>query len=203
MSLPNLLRRINFGNEFDFGNIVANRVKLKIGAGLARQIDGTIVTLPPAITVTKSPTYEYMDIWAEEAGAIQLNQSEWSFGNGATGFIGLPVDEDWEVTAMSFHSDIWAAASSIEVHLVDFQGTPTATSPVISTISVTNAGDGENNNAYLHEVLPVPVAVPDNAVLGFRTGNISGTISDGRVAARLRRQTGEHVTGVLVDGVAV
>ena len=203
MALPNLIHRPNLGNEFDFGNLVASKIKLKIGAGLARQLDGTIVALPPAITVTKSPTYEYMDIWAEESGAIQTSQSEWSFGNGATGFIGLPVDAGWEVIAMSFHSDIWAAASSAEVHLVDFQGTPTATSPVISTISVTNAGDGENNNAYLYDAFPTPVAVPANAVLGFRTGTISGTVSDGRVAARLRRQTGEHVTDVLVDGVPV
>ena len=54
MALPNLLRRINLGNEFDVGNIVANRIKLKIGAGLARELDGTIVALPqPSISVTE------------------------------------------------------------------------------------------------------------------------------------------------------
>ena len=42
MSIANLLRGINLGNEFDIGTLVPNRIKLKIGNGLTRAADGTI-----------------------------------------------------------------------------------------------------------------------------------------------------------------
>ncbi len=35
--------------------------------------------------------YEKIVIWAEENSSLANNQLEWSFGNGATGLIGIPL----------------------------------------------------------------------------------------------------------------
>lgn len=145
---------------------------------------------------TTGTLYEYRDIWAEESGAATNDNTQWSYGNGATGFIGLPIDAGWEVEAMYFQSDIGgSAAESLSVHLVDFT-TPSAAAPVIATISLTAAGAGVDNNAYLFEPLATPVAVPTGAVLGFRTGTEVGTWSDMRVGARLRREISDYVVAI-------
>lgn len=49
--MSDLVRGANLGPEFDLGVIQANTVRLKIGAGLAIQPDGTIVAVPPTSQV--------------------------------------------------------------------------------------------------------------------------------------------------------
>jgi len=152
------------------------------------------------LVVTKLPLFEYRDIWAEESGATTANSSEWSFGNGATGFIGLPFDGDaWELTGMYFHADTYPATATIQVDLMNYGNVPSnAAANTIASINLTSStdGGGNTNNAYKYEVFTPPVSIPDNALVGFITRDETGAISDARVGARLRRQIGEYVSGV-------
>jgi len=151
--------------------------------------------LPPDISLID--LYEYRDIWAEESGATNAGSAEWSFGNGATGFIGLPIDDGWEVTAMYFQGDTYAATATIQVDLMNYGNTPSnAGANTIASISLANStdGGGATNNGYKYQDLPTPIAIPvtgDSTVIGFITRGETGNISDARVGARLRRKIGE------------
>lgn len=199
------------GPEFDKGNIQANTIRLKIGSGLAIQPDGTIVAAgtTPSITVTKQPLYQYRDIWAEESGGANANNAEWSFGNGATGFMGLPIDDGWEVVALYFNADTYPAAGTISIDLMDFGNTPSnAVANTIANISLVNStdGGGTTNNAYKYETLATPIAIPVTGVsttIGFLTRTATGNISDMRVGAFLRKQVGEYVSDVVLTSSMV
>lgn len=164
---------------------------------LAKRVK-TLESETAQLNITSMPLYEYRDIWAEEGSALSNNNSQWSFGNGAVGFIGLPIDDGWEVTDMYFHADTASATSDVTVHLVDMT-TPSNAAPIISTVTVVDAGDGVANNAYVYETFATPVAVPAGAVLGFRTGTEVGAFSDARVGARLRREIGTYVSDVTLS----
>lgn len=154
------------------------------------------------LNTTTAPLYEYRDIWAEESGATNANSAEWSFGNGATGFIGLPIDSGWEVEAMYFHADTYPATATIQVDLMNYGNTPSnAAANTIASISLANAADGGGgtNNAYKYQIFVAPVPIPvtgSSTVIGFITRGETGNISDARVGARLRRQVGTVVTSV-------
>lgn len=158
----------------------------------------------PSLTVTKEDLYEYRDIWAEESGATNPNSAEWSFGNGATGFMGLPIDNGWEVVALAFHADTYPATATIQVDLMNYGNTPSnAAANTIASISLANAtdGGGVTNNAYKYEVLASPIAIPvtgSSTVIGFITRGETGAISDARIYARLRRKIGEYVSDVSI-----
>ncbi len=157
------------------------------------------------LTVTKLPVYEYRDIWAEEGGGANANNSEWSFGNGATGFMGLPIGQGWEVTGMYFHADTYAATATIQVDLMNYGNTPSnAGANTIASISLSSStdGGGATNNGYKYETYATPIPVPvtgTHTVIGFITRGQTGNISDMRVGARLRRQVGEYVSEVTIS----
>lgn len=155
-----------------------------------------------SLSVTKADLYEYRDIWAEESGGTNANSAEWSFGNGATGFMGLPIDAGWEVIAMYFQADTYAATATIQVDLMNYGNTPSsAAANTIASIALANAADGggATNNAYKFQdfASPISIAVAGAAtVIGFITRGETGNISDARVGVRLRRKIGEYVTEV-------
>lgn len=152
---------------------------------------------PPVVSY--APLYEYQTIWAEESGALNANSAEWSFGNGATGFMGIPVDEDWEVVSMFFHADTYAATATVQVDLMNYGNMPSnAAANTVASISLANAtdGGGATNNAYKYVTLTAPIPVPANAVLGFITRNNVGNKSDCRVGVRLRRKVRDVVIDV-------
>lgn len=160
----------------------------------------TTYDVSATLTVTKQPLYEYRDIWAEESGALNQGSAEWSFGNGATGYMGLPIDDGWQVVSMYFQADTYAATAQVQVDLMDYGNVASsAASNTISSISLSNAtdGGGTTNNAYKYTDYPTPIPVigPDS-VLGFITRTKVGNISDARVGVRLRRQIGEYVSDV-------
>ena len=171
------------------------------GEPVETAIDPTWTEVPcideKQLVVTKQPVYEYRDIWAEEGGALNNNSAQWSFGNGATGNIGLPIDAGWEVIGMYLHVDNNAAGTNVTVDLVDFSDPVNA--PTIAQVIMINSGDGEANNGYIYRDYlggaNVPAPVPAGAVLGFITATDNGA-SDGRVGVRLRRQVGEFVSDV-------
>ncbi len=150
------------------------------------------------LIVSKLPLYEYKELWAEESAGLNNNSAEWSFGNGAAGFIGIPIGEGWEVVEMGFHADNFQAAATVTVELVDFT-TPSTAAAVISSISLSNStdGGGTTNNAY--KLISLNQPIPSGAVLGFRTTGLTGAISDARVYARFRRQIGEYISEVQIQ----
>lgn len=160
------------------------------------------VIAPATLVLAKQDLFEYRDIWAEEGGAIASNTSEWSYGNGATGFMGLVVDEGWEVVSMYFQADTYAATATAQVDLMDYGNTPSnAAGNTIASISLNSStdGGGATNNGYkivsYANSIPVPVTGA-STVIGFLTRIVTGTISDVRVGARLRRKVGEYVSDV-------
>lgn len=157
---------------------------------------------PLNVTATKLDLFEYRDIWAEESAATTAGSAEWSFGNGAVGFMGLPIDAGWEVEAMYFHADSYSATGTIQVDLMNYGNTPSnAAANTITSISLANStdGGGTTNNGYKYEVLATPIQIPvtgTSTVIGFITRGKTGTVSDARVGARLRRKIGEYVSDI-------
>ena len=161
--------------------------------------------LEGTLQVTKSDLYEYRDIWSEESGGTNANNAEWSFGNGAVGYMGLPIDEGWEVDAMYFMADTYEATATIEVDLMNYGNVASnAAANTIARIALTSStdGGGTTNNAYKYEkqTTPIPINVTDGStVIGFITRAETGNISDARVGARLRRKVGDYVSSVTIE----
>jgi len=160
---------------------------------------------PVSVVTETVSVYEYRDIWAEESSALTNGSAEWSFGNGATGFMGLPIDDGWEVEAMYFQADTYASQTRIQVDLMDYGNVPSnAAANTITSISLASATDGGGavNNAYKYDKLTTPVAIPTNGgvtVIGFITRSLAGAASDARVGARLRRKVADVVTSVTIS----
>lgn len=163
-------------------------------------ISGIFDPVSKSITYDTLPLYEYRDMWAEEAGGASDNSFQWSYGNGARGYIGLPVDEGWELIAMYFQADNGGAATeSMQVRLVDIGATPSTAAPDIYVLNIPQAGQGIDNNSWIYENLSAPVAIPDNTFIGFRTGDEVGAWSDMRVGIRMRRKIGDYVSHVYLQ----
>ena len=88
---------------------------------------------------------------------------------------------------------------------MNYGNTPSnAAANTISSISLTNStdGGGATNNAYKYFQLPAPIPVPvtgTTTVLGFLTRNVSGTISDVRVGAKIRKLKGYYISNIVVS----
>lgn len=131
---------------------------------------------------TNKIAYEKIVIWAEEASDLASNQMEWSFANGDTGFIGIPLPEDWEAYAVSFHADNTSNASNtMLMAVVNISGNGAFTEFFRFTAS------GANDNLAYTEILTTPVAIPAGTTLGFRSITETGNINSARVAVWLRR----------------
>lgn len=127
-------------------------------------------------------TYEKVVIWAEEAADLANNSMEWSFANGDTGFIGIPLPESWEAYAVSFHADNTSNGSNtMLMAVVDISGNGTFTEFFRFTAS------GANDNLSYTEILATPVSIPAGTTLGFRSITETGDINGARVAVWLRR----------------
>lgn len=131
---------------------------------------------------TSKIAYEKVVIWAEEAGSLSNNNMQWSYANGDTGFIGIPLPEDWEAYAVSFHADNTSNASNtMLMAVVDISGNGIFTEFFRFTAS------GANDNMSYTEILATPVVIPAGTTLGFRSITETGDINSARVAVWLRR----------------
>jgi len=159
-----------------------------IGSGLAI-VGGQLVATGGG---TPAPEYEYYSYWAEESAGLGANNLEWSWGNGDTGVIGLPVGNGVEVIAMAFHADVSPAVSSVVIELLDIQNA--STNDIIQTITVVNNGDGQANNSHLYvDFRSAPIPCADGAVLAFGTGALTGAISSARCGVWTRQETGRNL----------
>ena len=131
--------------------------------------------------ICSQPVYEKIAIWAEEAAGIDSGD-EYSFGNGATGSIGIPLAEDWEIYAVAFNADVVTVGSSVRVS-VQNQDTNTDLH-----VFMTSAATTANILSYTETLpVPVPVPVPAGTSIGFSTLGENGQVSDGRAVVYLRR----------------
>lgn len=169
----------------------------------------TTFDLSASLATEVKELYEYRDIWAEESGGLTANSAEWSFGNGATGFMGLPIDSGWQVEAMYFQADTYPATATVTIDLMDYgssaPGSAAANTLASLTMSSSTDGGGATNNGYKYEVLATPVDIPvvgNSTVIGFITRGLTGAISDARIGVRLRRSVGSFLVAASVDAVS-
>ena len=170
-------------------------LELAAEEGLSEQIreeEKEAATLAEQASALRPVFYEYRDIWCEEASALKANSSQFSYGNGATGFTGLPIDADWEVQALYFMADTYASLATVKIDMMNYGiKASSAAANTLTSITLENArdGGGDTNNAFKYLVLDEPVQIPGEVtVIGFLTREVTGTISDVRVGARLRRE---------------
>jgi len=107
-------------------------------------------------------------IWAEESGGATNGSQQYSFGNGATGNIGIPLATDCELFAVSMQAEAFGTSISIDyekngvaVHTETFNGGQ-------GTVAIT----------------AIPFVFGD--LITFRTNTEVGTYSDIRVIAWFR-----------------
>jgi len=107
-------------------------------------------------------------IWAEESGGLSNSNAQWSFGNGATGFIGIPMGIDCELFAISVNADTPGTSVSINIKR--------------DAVNVATPNFTANN-----QVIPV-TAIPytTGQLLNFETQTEVGAWSDVRVCAWMR-----------------
>lgn len=107
-------------------------------------------------------------IWAEENGTLANGSAEWSFGNGATGFIGIPLGIDCELFAISVNADTFGTSVSIDIQ---------RDGATVSTPNFTS------NN----QVIPITaVSYNQGQLLSFQTNTEIGGGTDFRVCAWMR-----------------
>lgn len=107
-------------------------------------------------------------IWAEENGNLSNNNAQWSFGNGSTGFIGIPLGINCELFAISLNADSPGASVSINVQRDGANiATPTFTS---------------NNQVIAITAIPYT----QGQLLSFQTNTAVGTWTDVRVCVWFR-----------------
>lgn len=110
-------------------------------------------------------------IWAEEGAALANNQREYSFGNGATGNIGITLPVDGEVQFVSI--DSVAAGASLSIDLV-VNGVDT------QTITFTAASQSQ--------ALGTPLSINAGDRIGFKTNTETGAWSNTRLCAWIKAE---------------
>jgi len=119
---------------------------------------------------TAGNDYGIFCIWAEENAGLANGQREWSFGNGATGDIGIVLPIDADLFAVSYNAD--RAGTNTEIAVVRNSSTQ------VATTTPQSGEDGFNN-------LGAPVNFNAGDRVGFQTV-VAGGASDVRVCAWFR-----------------
>ena len=147
--------------------------KIVAGSGIVvtEQNDGGNETLEVTVSGLTTGSFKYQQIiWAEENAALGNGQREWSFGNGATGNIGMPVFTDAEIVGLVYNADTAGdATTEVEVHV---NGSSVGASIV--------PGNGVESATASFS----PVAVSAGDLIGFFTITAGGA-SDVRIGAVL------------------
>lgn len=119
------------------------------------------------------PYYEFI-VWAEEVSSLNGNSREYSFGNSATGNIGIPMPFECEVVGMVYQAE--GGTGSADIYLVK--------NGVDTTSFIGVGGSGPANGQTNRFGTSVPFSNTD--VVGFVTKNVSGRLYDVRVGAVIR-----------------
>lgn len=125
-----------------------------------------------------NPPKDRFIIWAEEAGG-RNNNSQYSYGNGSTGNIGITLAHDCILYALTSQADSSTNNSDVSVEIMDF----TSGSVALQSVNLANAGQANNYHSVVN--LSDPIKLTKGTVIGFRTNVERGNTSDKRVAAWL------------------
>lgn len=113
-------------------------------------------------------------IWAEESGGLTNGNAQFSFGNGATGDIGIPIGTDCELFAVGINAD--AVGTSVSLNFRKF-----------TTTVHTQLFDNFTDESQL-VVLSTPVPFSIGDVLTFETNTETGAFSDVRAVGWFRQK---------------
>ncbi|HGI8170834.1 TPA: hypothetical protein ACJT8G_002871 [Legionella pneumophila] len=145
-------------------------------------------TLAQANTYTDNTintrVYEKVVIFAENTANITTGGgTQWAFGDGDTGAIGIPLVEDWELFAVSFQARSVTLSTNVNMIVRNMNDASTIyafTAPLLVTPPA--------NNGVYTEMLATPIPIPAGTTIGFATSSVSaGVVTGARVAVWLRR----------------
>lgn len=128
--------------------------------------------------------YEKVVIFAENTANITTGGgTQWAFGDGDTGAIGIPVVEDWELFAVSFQARSVTLSTNVNMIVRNINDASTLYAFTAPLMPLPPATDG-----VYTEVLATPVQIPAGTTIGFATSSVSaGVVTGARVAVWLRR----------------
>jgi hypothetical protein len=128
--------------------------------------------------------YEKVVIFAENTANITTGGgTQWAFGDGDTGAIGIPLVEDWELFAVSFQARSVTLSTNVNMIVRNMNNASTLYA-FTAPLSVTPPAA----NGVYTELLVTPVPIPAGTTIGFATSSVSaGVVTGARVAVWLRR----------------
>ena len=142
--------------------------------------------------VVKEDELAYWAFWGEDSGNTSANGYIYSWGNGDTGIIGVPIiGTGNQITGLAFQADNGGIGDSVEIRVVDAQDISNIV--ILTTLSVVGAGDGVDNNTHFRQEFDTPIDVPDGAVLVFQTGAESGVYNGHRAFVFGQKPTGRQI----------
>lgn len=162
-------------------SIALNTAKVSADGSIDTHSDVDTTTAAPAsgdsltfdgtnwVPKTTSNGFTIFPIWAEENGGLSgTNNTQWSFGNGATGAIGVTLGLDCELFALTLNAQ--AFGTNVVMN-------------VLNSGSQVTQQTFTANNQFINLT-----AIPFNAgdYVGFATQSVSGTTTDARVTAWFR-----------------
>lgn len=160
--------------------IALNTAKVSASGSINTHSDVDTLTNPPVLDsqltwdgVNWTPKsidngFTIFPIWAEESGNLSNNNAQWSFGNGSTGFIGIPLGITCELFAVSINANTVGTSVSI-----NFQRDG---SNVIT----------QNFNSNNQVIAFTAIQYSQGQLLSFRTNTAIGTWNNVRVCAWFR-----------------
>lgn len=174
------ISNLQAGQSTQDSAIALNTAKVSADGSIDTHSDVDTSTAPPTtgdglvwdgsnwVPQSVSNGFTIFPIWAEESGGLSNNNTQWSFGNGATGFIGIPLGIDCELFAISINADTPGTSVSINIR---------RDATTIATPNFT-----ANN-----QVIPI-TAIPylQGEMLNFQTNTEVGAWTDVRVCAWMR-----------------
>lgn len=160
--------------------IALNTAKISADGSIDTHSDVDTSTAPPVVgsqlewnginwvPQTIDNGFTIFPIWAEEGGNLSNNNAQWSFGNGATGFIGIPLAINCELFAISLNADNPGTSVSVNIQR---DGATIAT---------------PNFTANNQVIALTPVQYTQGQLLSFQTNTVNGIWNDVRVCAWFR-----------------
>jgi hypothetical protein len=160
--------------------IALNTAKVSATGSIDTHSDVDTTTAPPVLGdqlewdgsnwVPKSIDngFTIFPIWAEESGGLSNGNAQWSFGNGATGFIGIPMAINCELFAISVNANNVGTSVSINIQR--------------------NGGNVATPNFTTNNEVIAITAIPyvQGDLLTFQTNTEVGAWSNVRVCAWMR-----------------
>lgn len=160
--------------------IAANTAKISADGSINTHSDVDTSTAPPVIgsqlewngtnwvPQTIDNGFTIFPLFAEENGNLINGNSQWSFGNGSVGFIGIPLAINCELFAISLNADSPGTSVSIDIQR---DGAAIAT---------------PNFTANNQVISITPVQYTQGQLLSFQTNTVNGTWNDVRICAWFR-----------------